>query len=412
MKRKPLLGYVVSHPIQYQAPLFRQLARSDAVDFIALFGCDFGNTPSFDPAFEQTVDFGVSLLDGYASQFLPQGAREPRIDRFWGLRFRCARNFPTRLPDAVVVHGWRTAMMWQAAARCVLGRIPYLLRAETPAWSVPNVTQGPHSLRKRIRDIAVRSLIARASRLLALGAANERFYLRMGSDSAKIARVPYVVDNAAVAAAAHQGGRRRKATRERLGIGVHDVVLVGAGKLMPRKRPLDVVRAMAALPGKVHLVWIGSGSVEAEMRGEAERLHLSDRVHLAGFLPSPEAWSMLGMADLFVCPSEAEPWGLVINEAVAAGLPVLASDQCGAAENLLVPDRTGEIVATGNVSAWEDALRRWTSRILAGDRGDRDLMSRLAADHSLEAAAAAIEAAALSVLAPAECSLIPAGAGG
>lgn len=397
MNSKPLLGYVVSHPIQYQAPLFRVLAGSDAIDFVALFGCDYGIEPSFDPAFGKTVDFGVPLLDGYTSRFLPQGARHPKIDRFWGLRFRYARNFPTRRPDVVVLHGWRTAMMWQAAARCVLGGIPYLLRAETPAWPVPQASEGRRSLKQHIRHLAVRSLVTHAAGLLALGTANERFYLRMGSARAKIARVPYAADNAAVAAAVSDRATRRKASRERLGIRLDDVVLVGVGKLMPRKRPLDIVRAMAALPADVHLVWIGSGSLEAAVRGEAQRLRLGNRVHLLGFLSSPDAWSMLGIADLFVCPSEAEPWGLVINEAVAAGLPALVSDRCGGAENLVVPDRTGEIVPMGNVMAWEDVLRRWTGRIQAGDHGDRDMMNRLAADHSLEAAAAAIERAVLSV---------------
>ena len=94
---------------------------------------------------------------------------------------------------------------------------------------------------------------------------------------------------------------------------------------------------------------------------------LSNRVHLLGFLSSPDAWSTLGVADLFVCPSEAEPWGLVINEAVAAGLPVLASDQCGAAEDLVVRDRTGEIVPTGDVRAWEHALRQTNFPAFAPD---------------------------------------------
>jgi glycosyltransferase involved in cell wall biosynthesis len=244
----------------------------------------------------------------------------------------------------------------------------------------------------------VRTLISHAARLLVLGTANERFYLKMGVAFERIARVPYVVDTAAVVAAAKQGAFRRKASRERLGIGFDDVVLIGVGKLMPRKRPLDVVRAMAALPASVHLVWIGSGSVEADVRGEAERLGFSKRVHLTGFLPSPETWGMLGMADLFVCPSEAEPWGLVINEAVAAGLPVLVSDRCGAAEDLVVPGRTGEIVPMGNVTAWERALRSWTGRIQAGDHGDRGAMQRISACHSLAAAADAIERAALGAL--------------
>jgi glycosyltransferase involved in cell wall biosynthesis len=410
MTRKPLLGYVVSHPIQYQAPLFRQLARSEAVDFVALFGCDYGLEPSFDPAFGKTVDFGVPLLEGYTSRFLPQAARHPNVERFWGLRFRCARTLPRRLPDIVVLHGWRTAMMWQAAVRCALGGIPYFLRAETPAWSVPEAPQERSSLKQHIRRLAVRSLIEHAARLLALGKANERFYLGMGSSRAKIARVPYVVDNAAVAASAREGANRRNAIRERLGIRVDAVVLVGVGKLMPRKRPLDIVRAMAALPADVHLVWIGSGSVERAVRGEAQQLGLANRVHLLGFLSSPDAWSLLGIADLFVCPSEAEPWGLVINEAVAAGLPVLVSDQCGAAEDLVVPDRTGEIIPMGNVTAWASALRRWTGRIQAGDHGDREAMHRISAGHSLEAAADAVERAALSVLGAVKPSPAPVGA--
>jgi glycosyltransferase involved in cell wall biosynthesis len=298
-------------------------------------------------------------------------------------------------------------MMWQAAARCVVRGIPYLLRAETPAWSIPRVMEQSAWVKKRIRNVALRSLIARASSLLAVGTANERFYLRMGSPSAKIARVPYVVDNAAVTAAAEDGAKHRKASRELLGIGVDDFVLIGVGKLMRRKRPLDVVRAIAALPASVHLVWIGSGPLEASMRREAELLGIASRVHLTGFLSSPEVWRMLGIADLFACPSEAEPWGLVINEAVAASLPVLVSDQCGAAEDLVVPDRTGEIVPTGNVLAWESAVRRWTRRIQAGDHGERNIMQRISGDHSLEAAAAGIERTALSVLDSVKCTLAP-----
>jgi glycosyltransferase involved in cell wall biosynthesis len=409
MKRKPLIGYVVSHPIQYQAPLFRELARSAAVDFVALFGCDYGVRPSFEPLFEQTVDFGVPLLDGYESRFVPQGARTPRVDRFWGLRLRQGYQLGGPMPDVVVLHGWRSAMMWQTAARCVVQGVPYLLRAETPAWPAAK-SEHRRPLKTRLRNQAVRSLIGHASGLLALGTANERFYLQMGSPRAKIARVPYVVDNAAVAAAAAAGGADRHAARARLGIADRDVVVIGVGKLMARKRTTDIVRTMAALPAHVHLVWVGSGSIESEVRAEAARLGVHDRVHLTGFLSSPDTWRMLGAADLFVCPSEAEPWGLVINEAVAAGLPVLVSDQCGAAENLVVPGRTGEIVPTGNVPAWGEALRRWAHRIQSGDRGDGDLMRGVAAGHSLAVAAEAIESAAMRVLDPRRFSLATAGA--
>jgi glycosyltransferase involved in cell wall biosynthesis len=402
-----VLGYVVSHPIQYQAPLFRQLARSNSLQFVALFGCEYGIVPSFDPDFERAVDFGVPLLDGYASRFLPLGNVRPRIDRFWGLRYRIARGFPRPVPDVVVLHGWRTAMMWQTAARCVIQRIPYLLRAETPQPSRRAITDNVGSPGKLVRALAVRSLIAHSSGLLALGTANERFYLSMGALPASITRVPYVVDNAAVRASALEGRLDRREIRARLGIRVDDVLLVGVGKLTPRKRALDIVSAMADLRPCPHLVWVGSGSTENELRAHAARLGLSNQVHLTGFMPSPEAWKTLGAADLFVCPSENEPWGLVINEAVAAGLPVLVSDQCGAAEDLVVAGRTGDIVVTGSIRSWVDTLGRWMARIQAGDCGDRLTMARVAEDHSIERAGAAIECAASIAISPTCGSLRP-----
>jgi glycosyltransferase involved in cell wall biosynthesis len=397
MSAKPLLGYVVSHPIQYQAPLFRVLAKSKTVDFVALFGCQFGLEPSFDPAFGKAVDFGIALLEGYQFSFLPQGAHRPDVDRFWGLRFRYGRGFREPIPDVLVLHGWRTAMMWQAAVRCRLGSIPYFLRAETPAWSGPESSSASQSLqgavKKHIRRTALRALIGQASGLLALGTANERFYSQMGASASKMVRVPYVVDNAAVASCASAGRASRCSLRAGLGIGVDDVVLVGVGKLIPRKRTLDIVDVLRRLPDNVHLVWIGSGEMEETVRSESSRLGVSQRVHLLGFLSSPDTWRMLGAADVFVCPSEAEPWGLVINEAVVAGLPVLATDQCGAAENLVLPKQTGEILPTADLAAWESALRQWSGRILAGDRGDIAAMRRLAEVHSIETAAGALESA-------------------
>jgi glycosyltransferase involved in cell wall biosynthesis len=251
----------------------------------------------------------------------------------------------------------------------------------------------------RIRGAALRTLIGRASALLALGTANERFYSHMGGTPSQMVRVPYMVDNTAVAAYASEGRANRSTLRARLGVGPADVALIGVGKLIPRKRTLDIVKVLVRLPRHVHLIWIGSGETEGTVRQESERLGVGDRVHLPGFLSSPDTWRLLGASDVFVCPSEAEPWGLVINEAVVAGLPVLATDQCGAAENLVLPQRTGEILPTGDLAAWEHALQRWVRRILDGDRGDAAAMNRMAEAHSIETAAAAIEGAVQRALA-------------
>jgi glycosyltransferase involved in cell wall biosynthesis len=396
--RKPRVGYLVSHPIQYQAPLFRLLAQSPKMDFVALFGCDYGVEPSFDPQFGREVDFGVDLLAGYRFAFLPQRARPPRIDSFWGLRTPSVDTvWQTSPVDVLILHGWRTAMMWQAAAGARRRGAPYLMRAETPVYSGQGTRPTP---RKLLRNLAVSRLARGAARALALGPANERFYRSVGVRDACMVRVPYFVDNAAVAEAAARGRGNRSTFRRRHGIPEDAFVVVGLGKLMKRKRPLDLVRVLPAVDPRVHVVWIGSGELHEPMRAEAERLGVRNRLHLLGFQPTSEAWTSLGACDLFVLPAEREPWGLVVNEAVVAGLPVVVSDEVGAAESLVVREKTGSVIPVGDLDALAAAVEEWARRAGAGDRGDETLRSALAEEHSLERAAAQIEFAVASLGTP------------
>jgi glycosyltransferase involved in cell wall biosynthesis len=375
MGSKPLLGYLVSHPIQYQAPFFRRLAASSVLDFVALFGCDFGVRPSFDPQYGQVVDYGVDLLGGYRSVFLEQAPRQPAFDRFLGLRTPSLGTVWDAEPlDITILHGWRTAMMWQAAASGLRRGRPYMMRAETPVFRTGAENGG---VMKQVRGVAVGALVRGAAGALALGAANERFYLRKGYPRERIYRVR---------------------VRMELGVPPDAFLIIAAAKLIPRKRPLDLVRLLPALPERVHLMWIGSGQGEDQVRSEATKLGVDKRVHLAGFRPSSELWRTLGASDLFALPAEDEPWGLVINEAVAAGLPALASTECGAAEDLIAPDRTGEIVPVGDLGAWTSAIRKWMNRLACGDGADQKEMRRLADAHSVESAAAATEAATLAIL--------------
>jgi glycosyltransferase involved in cell wall biosynthesis len=189
----------------------------------------------------------------------------------------------------------------------------------------------------------------------------------------------------------------RNQLRAQLGIPLHSYVMVGVAKLLPRKRPLDMVRVLPGLPTQVHLVWVGSGEMEQAVRAEAALLGVASRVHLPGFRSAEETWRILGVSDLFVMPSENEPWGLAINEAVAAGLPALVSEECGAAEDLVVRDRTGEILRVGDLSSWTSAVERWYHRAAAGDRGDTGHMKRRADAHSIDCAATATEEAVLAV---------------
>lgn len=389
MRRRPKLGYLVSHPIQYQAPLFRKLAASQSIDFVALFGCDFGVRPSYDPQFGRVVDFGIDLLGGFRSVFVRQVSTDPSIERFWGLRTPSIQTaWQAEALDVLVLHGWRTAMLWQAAMGALRNRRPYLMRAETPLFNAAGASAG---VAKRARNLAVRQLLNKAAGALALGTANERFYLRNGVPPERIWRVPYFVDNDAVGAQASHGREKCRDIRGEIGVPSEAVLLVAVGKLIPRKRPLDLVRLLASLPAHVHLAWIGSGELDPVVRAEASASGIADRVHLLGFQPAEATWRIMGASDLFLHPGEDEPWGLVINEAVAARIPAIVSNRCGAAEDLIVPDRTGEIVPVGDLPAWVSAASKWLARLSRGNKGDVQEMVNRADAHSIQRAAAMIE---------------------
>jgi glycosyltransferase involved in cell wall biosynthesis len=392
----PRLAYLVSHPIQYQVPLFRRLARSEKISFVALFGCDFGARPSFDPQFGRVVDFGIDLLSGYEHHYVPELPANPRVDAFFGLATAAPRRVLRKVgATALVVHGWRTALMWQGAAAAKLLGIPYLMRAETPQF----VASSRHGFvpRRMVRDLAVSTLVRSASGLLALGRANERFYLDHGGDPARVHRVPYFVEDGAVVAASDRGRKNRDVLRDGLGIPRDACVVVCVGKLMKRKRQMDLVDALAKLSPNLHLLLVGSGESESDLRARAHQLQVAERVHFAGFRKPEETWELLGASDLFALVSESEPWGLVINEAVVAGLPAIVSDECGAAEDLVDPGRTGEVVPVGDVDRLTAAIAAWAARSGAGERGDAARRRELAARHSLETAARAVEDAAVAI---------------
>src|SRR5690606_29797429 len=124
-----------------------------------------------------------------------------------------------------------------------------------------------------------------------------------------------------------------------------------------KKRPGDLVEALAAArredPG-LHVLMVGSGVLEETLRRQAARLHVP--VHFLGFRNQSELPSCYAAADCLVLPSDGrETWGLVVNEAMACGLPAIVSDAVGCADDLIDAD-TGLTVPVGDTAALARAL--------------------------------------------------------
>jgi glycosyltransferase involved in cell wall biosynthesis len=197
------------------------------------------------------------------------------------------------------------------------------------------------------------------------------------------------VDSDSFEEAGVHGRHGRSERLSALGLDPQLPVILFAGKLQPWKRPLDVAHAVQSLRVPVNVLFIGDGP----LRGEVEAaLNALPNGRVLGFVNQQEIGSWYGLSDLFVLPSEIEPWGLAVNEAMAAGAVPVVSDAAGCAPDLVTSD-TGRTFVAGDVGSLTTALSELLARpsrlplLAAGAR-------RRAHEFGIEATAQGIEKAA------------------
>jgi glycosyltransferase involved in cell wall biosynthesis len=356
------VAVVNSHPIQYFAPLYAYLNRDPSLRVTALYCSDFSLRGDFDPGFQRPVTWDIDLLDGYPALFVGRRTRGRAPRGFWSLLCpRLWREIRTGGYDAIVLHGYNYAACVLAFAAAKSKRLPVLMRSDThlglrrPAWR--------RRLRQRGLSIAYRFVDA----FLAIGTANSAYYRSLGVPDSKIFDAPLAVDNSRFMAPV--GGQSELKRRWRLP--PDRPAILFAGKLTRQKRPDNLLLAFNRLLAEGHqatLLVAGSGDMEPELRSLAAATLPQQSVVFAGFVNQRELPQVYAAADVFVLPAENESWGLAVNEAMCAGLPIVVSDQVGCAPDLVKHGVNGYIVPTGDVGALADALVRL---IADGDRRRR-----------------------------------------
>jgi glycosyltransferase involved in cell wall biosynthesis len=225
-------------------------------------------------------------------------------------------------------------------------------------------------------------LVRRYAACLAIGEANRAFYLAHGVPAECIFPAPYCVDNERFASSAQALRGARAAWRQAHGIPTAACVFVFCGRFVGMKRPLDLLQAFdvvfasgSAAAGSAHLLLAGDGEMKDTCRRFAEERRLP--ATFTGFMNQSEMPRVYAMADCLVLPSDdGETWGLVVNEAMACGLPAIVSDRVGCHLDLIVPGETGAVFPCGDTDALADRLRR-----LAADPVRRSAMGERARAH-------------------------------
>lgn len=340
------IGFLVSHPIQYYAPIFRELARR--CDLTVFFAHRQDAAGQGKAGYGVAFDWDVDLLSGYESRFLNNVARMPSTQAFAGCNTpEIAEIITEGRFDAFVVPGWSLRSYWQAVRACRRARVPVMVRGDSQLAGQRGGAVG------KVKGVVFPHMLKQFDACLYVGQRNREYLEHYGVASNRLFFSPHCVDNEAFRqasdAARGAGGWRAGGSRRRV---------LFVGRLVESKRPMDVVQAVARLVSDrqpIDLVIAGAGELQGRME-EAARAGGVDAQFL-GFVNQSKLAPVYASSDVVVLPSIAvETWGLVVNEAMACGVPAVVSDAVGCGPDLIQPGTTGAVAPLGDVPALATAI--------------------------------------------------------
>jgi glycosyltransferase involved in cell wall biosynthesis len=336
------------------------MAQHPKLDILVAYCSLQGAEKEVDPEFGVEVAWDVPLLEGYPWVHVPNRSPRPRIDRFFGLinpgLWKLVRQGGF---DCLIVYGYAYLSFWLAILAAKSTHIPLILVTDATRL----VRQDGRKWKIFLKRLLLPRIYRLADIVCAASSAAIEFLRSLGIPEDRIVLCHNTVDNDYFAQATAKVNRIE--VRQRWNIPDDAVVILFCGKLVPWKRPQDVLRAFAAInqqpqvvSNPVYLIYAGEGILRQSLEVEAKSLGVTDRVRFLGFVNQSRLPEVYVASDLLVLPSEYEAWGLVVNEAMVCGLPVIVSDRVGAGRDLVRSGETGEIYPVGDVAALSDLLRR------------------------------------------------------
>jgi len=347
---------VATHPVQYMTPLFRRMASHPALDFQVAYCTLRGAEAGHDPEFGASIQWDVPVLDGHSWRHVPN--RGSGAESFFGFynpalwKLIRGGNF-----DAVLCFvGYVRATFWIACLASKLSKAAFIFGADatslTPRdgrnWKIP------------IKRFFWPRLFRLADQVIVPSSDGRDFMCSLGIPRDHVSLTGDCVDNDWWMTQSRQVDRA--AVRASWGVSPNDTVIVFSAKLQQWKRPLDLLRAFAkaGLPN-AHLLFVGSGPLLPQLQSEAASLGIASRVRFLGFVNQSQLPAVYTAADLLVLPSEFEPFGLVVNEAMCCGCAAAASDRCGAARDLVAPVSPELVFRCGDIDALAELMRKVTA---------------------------------------------------
>jgi glycosyltransferase involved in cell wall biosynthesis len=382
---------VSSQPIQNAAPL-QLMALDPRVEMLTAY-CSLPDAKLWRGAENLTKEaFDIPMLDGYEWKHVPNYSPSPRLGKFYGLInpgvIKLAASY-----DCCVVYGHAYISFWLAICTAKLLGKPVLLGTDATYIDPHNGGRAwKASLKKKVLPFLYNRV---ADLVLVPSTASKRFICSLGVKEERVALTPYVVDNDYIAAAAAKADPKK--SREGLHIPDGAAVVLFVAKFLSRKRPQDAIEAFARANVEAsYLVMVGDGPLGDSLKEQAARLGIAERVRFPGLVKYSRLAEFYAASDVLLFPSEHEPYGLPVNEAMICGIPAIVSDRVGAGYDLVENGKTGYMYPCGDVGALEAILRRvLPDRALLREMGEqaRERMKTWSPRVNAEATILAVEKA-------------------
>ena len=376
------LAIITTHPIQYNAPLFKYLAAQELFNIKVFYTWSQASRIVHDKDFGIDREWDINLLNGYDYTFVDNISTKPGSHHYKGIiNPSLIEEVEQFKPDAILIYGWKFQSHFKLM-RHFHSKVTILFRGDSTLLD----EHLGFSLKKFLRFNFLKWVYSHVDIALSPGKASDEYFTACGLKKKQIICAPHTVDNDFFSSDNEQKEQAAKEWRQQLGIPDEHKVFLFAGKLEPKKDPELLINAFSKLLQKrqdIHLIIVGSGILESKLKALVSSISIpistnitqpitdlrqltTDKTKLTShilrlmshvyFLPFQNQSLMpivYRLADVFVLPSKGpgETWGLAVNEAMASGRPVILSNKCGSASELIEEGINGYIFEAGNESS-------------------------------------------------------------
>lgn len=328
-KRVVLITEIIA---PYRIPLFNHMAKHYA-NFTVLF-LKKSNYQREWKVEEDNIAFDYHVLSG---GYIPTKHGSPLYINHGVKKLLAALK-----PDVIVCGGYNHTAFLSALMYAKIHKVEYILWVES--------TLQDNRMKSSLKSYFKKKLIEQADRFVVPGTASKTYLTSFDVPERLIWVAPNSIDNHHFSTVAVHGSLESVSV---------ETVMVCVSRLVEHKGVMDLLQAVYRLQNhSIELHIIGSGPDTALLKTFID-MHQMKNVTLHGFLQQDELPRMLGRADIFVLPTRSDPWGLVVNEAMSTGLPVIVSDKAGCEKDMVIDGYNGFRFKAGNIESLMRAIQRY-----------------------------------------------------